>query len=310
MYMSIDVAKHTNTGVAGAIGFWGQTAAGSIINPDDVLTAFGDKVLFSAAQSVVAYDNQTLFMVGSFMPSLNESEYTDGIFYTKDGGQTYGYSNWNVDTYPRYGAASQSGWIITGGTWPASSTQRLVDGYVPISQHFGAQIGDIERKALKLVEQPRGTNVDSAGYVGKLAFSPDQGETWELVYEDFDRFYFNGAHCFENTCWAVAEGTTDAYIFQSTDGGRTWAENAIFPGKSLMDIEFRSELEGWAVGGAFFENTFEAFFAHTVDGGVTWDTSETMPRAYPNGITITESGVAYASAFMQNGLSSVLAYHP
>ena len=310
MYTAVDVVKHSNVGVAGSLGFWGQTAPGSLINSDDTLTAFGDKVLFSSCQSAVAIDNQTQLLVGYFYTGLNQSDTYSGLAYTNDGGETFGYSNWGIDTNPRYGAASESGWVITGGTWAADSDV-AVDGFKAFSQHFGAKIGEAGSNSLSLVRQPlRAFASSKNGYLGKIGFSPDQGKTWELVFEDYDRFYFNGAHCFGNTCWAVAEGPWDAYIFKSADGGRTWAENAVFPGKSLMDIEFRSDLEGWAVGGTLFENTFEALFAHTTDGGVTWETTETIANAYPNGITITESGVAYSSAFMRNGLSSLLAYHP
>jgi len=148
------------------------------------------------------------------------------------------------------------------------------------------------------------------GYYGVIQKSTDGGNTFQTVFNETGRLYFNGIDCLDDlSCWVVGEGPAGAWIFKTSDSGRTWVEQiALGVGMSLMDVQMLNQNEGWAVGGEILANTFNALFLHTLDGGKTWTNTNTIPNAFPNSISIPSSGKAFATAFLRNGLSAILAY--
>ncbi len=73
--------------------------------------------------------------------------------------------------------------------------------------------------------------------------------------------------------YAVGSYFGPARVLKSSDGGTTWAAMDLAPlASTLIDVQFRSPLEGFAVGsiGTFpYEN--RAVVMHTGDGGANWD---------------------------------------
>ena len=120
-------------------------------------------------------------------------------------------------------------------------------------------------------------------YIGAIYKTSDGGETWDLSYSNSGSFYFNGIDCCdENTCYAVAEGDTEAgstspgaRVFSTTDGGNTWTQTYWNEddASSLMAVHCISDSEAWAAGGTIASNDFNGIFLHTSDGGENWDTT-------------------------------------
>ena len=92
------------------------------------------------------------------------------------------------------------------------------------------------------------------GYEGIIAKTTDGGKTFQTVYADSSRFYFNGIDCSSVThCWAVAEGPEGGWILATTDGGNTWTEQYFYATGGFFDVKFVNPLEGWAAGGIYKE---------------------------------------------------------
>lgn len=211
-------------------------------------------------------------------------------------------------TQVRYGSfPSNNTWFISGGSWPTSSKRG------PNTPHqFSSRVELVNDSngalSFKLKEdQVMGS---AENYEGVIQKTVDGGKTFQTVFNETGRLYFNGIDCIDdNNCWVVGEGPDSAWIFKTSDGGRTWVEQYTMDGGiSLIDVQFLDANEGWAVGGQFLPNTFNAVFLYTTDGGKTWTNTNSIANAYPNSITIAAPGKAFATAFLRNGLSAILAY--
>jgi photosystem II stability/assembly factor-like uncharacterized protein len=74
--------------------------------------------------------------------------------------------------------------------------------------------------------------------------------------------------------WAAGEFNSQAAIWESSDGGTSWALQYLLPPSSpktstagvMTDIRFADRIHGWAVGG----NQATAIIVATVDGGQHW----------------------------------------
>jgi len=86
MYLAIDVARGTQVGVAGSLGFYGQVAVGSYTNDGDTFAALPFVPLFSAAQSVTAVAPNQFFLVGMWLAGIRDEAY-NGVIASQDGGQ-------------------------------------------------------------------------------------------------------------------------------------------------------------------------------------------------------------------------------
>jgi len=147
------------------------------------------------------------------------------------------------------------------------------------------------------------------GYIGIIARTTDGGYNWQVVYNDTNRFYFNGISCVgPDLVWAVSEGPAGAWILHSNDGGNNWVEQYFSTQAGLFDIKMIDSQNGWAVGGFLSGVSFNALFLQTSDGGKTWTNQNTISNAYPNSITVVSLQRAYATAFLRSGLSSILVY--
>jgi len=309
MYLDIDVAKGTTSGIAPGLGLFGKISGASYTNDGEVFQSINDPPIFFASQSATAFDSQTHFMVASWSKVITGSK--SGVAASFDGGQNLKYYDWGIDTQARYGSfPSKDLWFVSGGTWPAELGVRENDPLqlsprIRLVRHKDGSISPL----INTHPESMGNNKYEDGYLGVIARTTNGGRTFETVFNDTGRFYFNAIDCPDTKrCWAVAEGPAGAWIFHTPDGGLTWVEQYQSPTGSLFDIKFVNSLEGWAVGGSIKVSTFDALFLKTVDGGKTWVNQNTIPNAYPNSITIVNSERAYATAFLRNGLSSILVY--
>lgn len=305
-YVSIDAALGTDLVVAGSLGFYGQVAVGSYTDDGFNFEPLPYNPLFSASQSATAAAPNQLYLVGVWF-TIRESG--DGVISSQDGGATLNFHQWTAGTSARYGNfPSNNTWFISGGMWSDyAGSHRSMDPEAPFELSHRLTIHRAGGKNyFEFIDTEK---LDRNGYIGVIQRSRDGGRTFETVFNETDRFYFNGINCVnELNCWVTAEGPEGAWIFRTSDGGNTWAEQTFRPGDSLLDVQMLNLNEGWAVGGMILSNTFNALFLHTVDGGKTWTVGETIPNCFPNALSLVTSDSAYATAFMRNGLSSILAY--
>jgi len=304
VYISIDAALGTDLVVSGSLGFYGQVAVGSYTEDGFTFEALPYTPLFSACQSATAAAPGQFYLVGMWMTVRN---YGDGVISSQDGGATLSFHQWTGLTSARYGDfPSNSTWFISGGMW-GDGEKRSLDPEAPFQLTHRLKIYPSKDKmSFEFTDIEK---LDRNGYIGVIQRSTDGGATFETVFNDTGRFYFNGIDCIdESNCWVAAEGPEGAWILKTSDAGRTWVEQTFRPGDSLLDVQMLNENEGWAVGGIILSNTFNALFLHTVDGGKTWVIGNTIANAFPNALSLVSSDSAYATAFMRSGLSSILAY--
>jgi len=207
--------------------------------------------------------------------------------------------------------------FITGGTWPAKSanTKENLLSRREVNERFTIRQGD--DKSVRWAYNGRtaaptgNRNTRQPGYEGIIGRTTDGGRTFQLVFADSSRFYFNGIDCADTQrCWAVAEGPEGGWIVATTDGGNTWTEQYFHAAGGFFMVKMLNAQEGWAAGGVYKENTFDALFVHTTDGGATWVADPVIPNAAANAIEVVSSTKAYATAFMRVGGSSLLGYSP
>jgi len=305
MYLSVDAGSDTFA-VAGSLGFYGQVAVGSATTNGETLQGLPFVPLFSGCQSVTAASPNDFYLVGFW---FNVREAGEGVFASHDAGQTLTFHPWNsVGVQPRYGDfPSNKTWYLAGGLWPAEKGYRDSE-IIQLSHRIQLRKGPDGSIAFEINEDI--SKMPKNGYLAIIERSLDGGVTFETVFNESNRRYFNGIDCLDEArCWVTAEGPEGAWILKTEDYGRTWVEQLFLADRSLIDVQMLDANEGWAVGGEILSNTFNALFIHTMDGGKTWLTSNTINNAYPNAISVVSSNRAFATAFMRNGLSSILVYH-
>jgi hypothetical protein len=307
MYLDVDVAKGTTFGVAPAIGFFGQISGCSYTENGEEFKSVSDMNFVFGSQSATATDNKHFYMASFWQKGILD-DYYDGVTMTNDGGATLQYFDWGFGTQARYGAyPSNTTWFISGGTWPAQKRNTFSKGY-DLTPRFRIRL-DGNLAASVEINTEKSAMGNSEGYLGVIGRTRNGGQTFEVVYNDTNRFYFNGIDCADvNNCWAVAEGPEGAWILATNDGGDTWKEQHFVAGGGLFDVKMVNSKEGWAVGASLTVVTFNALFLHTQDGGETWVNANSIENAWPNSITVVNSDRAYATAFLRSGLSSILAY--
>jgi len=292
-----------------AIGIFGQVSSSSYTENGEEFMTTPDMNFVFGSQSGIATDPQHFYMA-SFWQETIRDDYHDGVVSSSDGGKTMNYFDWGMGTQARYGSyPSNDTWFISGGTWSAAKRFRhFPQGGYNLTPRVKIHL---DRKMHASFEINIDPNVmgNAEGYLGVLGRTTNGGSTFEVVFNDTNRFYFNGIDCPDVlNCWAVAEGPEGAWIFATHDGGDTWREQHFVSRGGLFDVKMVNTKEGWAVGAVIEVVTFNALFLYTNDGGMTWTNANTVENAYPNSITVVSSERAYAAAFLRSGLSSILVY--
>ncbi len=296
-YFDVSVGSEGHA-LAGGMGI-NRILAGSSFTTDGVTwRPSQDRWTFATWQDVDAINGQDMVMIGWWF-APRDTGY--GIAMSHDGGMSYEYFPWPYETATRYGSflTPERGYV-TGGEWPDDDSSRIMGNGDHAINQWMAVAG----------ENPERADANYPGYQGVIAKTEDGGETWELLFQDFDRFYFNGIHFLdEMNGWAVAEGDEGAWIFHTADGGETWEEQHFEPSGSLMQIHMINDRVGWA-GGAMIEGAgFSTLLLKTTDGGRTWTKYNMRDRYYIFNLDFYDENRGWAVAYgAADGLCSVLSY--
>lgn len=299
-YLDVSYGGDGNA-LSGGLGMFYRFAGASYSDDGRNWKASKDRWLASVYQDVEAVDADHMFMVGAWSKLTT---YSDGVAASTDGGRTFNYFPWGIDTAARYGSfVSPSVGYVSGGQWPYEETvAKFGKGDHRLSQHVRVPGKNLKR-------DPQSLTYD--GYRGVIAKTVNGGESWELIYDDYDRFYFNAIDFVdEDTGWVVAEGDAGGYILHTSDGGQTWEEQHFEDGASLLGLKMIDENEGWATG-AIISRSYEALFLHTVDGGMTWEAVDTgLGKYYVFNLDFVDSEHGFATALSPAGAASILKFAP
>ena len=257
-YMDISMTQ-SGFGVTGGMGMF-YVMAGSTRTIDDgrTWTKNGPPQFFAVYQDVEAIDDQHAALVGSW-GSLRS--YGEGMAYTADGGNSWSFHEWGIDTWPRYVSfASAEVGFMSGGHWPTESTRSM-------TPWTGRAISSRLRMPSNLNYSDQKT--EATGYRGVVARTDDGGQTWTSKL-DVDGLYFNGIHFIDDlNGWVVGEGEDSASIYHTSDGGETWVEQ--WSGEAvLMQVRMVNNRIGWAAGGDLSTRFPTTLILRTTDGGQTW----------------------------------------
>ena len=81
-----------------------------------------------------------------------------------------------------------------------------------------------------------------------------------------------GMYSIGDHAWAVGAYYGEPTIIRTTDGGDTWEGIPVGSlAENLIDVYFKNQLEGYAVGGSEGLSTGNAVVLRTLDGGETWE---------------------------------------
>ncbi len=117
------------------------------------------------------------------------------------------------------------------------------------------------------------------GYNNKIGKTADGGWTWEyFTFEPRHKFCYPEILYFvtDKTGWmaggrkisAAAAAETEPFLKKTSDGGRTWTDQALPSGFSATTVDFYDERHGWLGGYDFVSR--EPAVLYTDDGGATW----------------------------------------
>jgi len=306
-YFAADAANE-NFVAGGGLGFYGQTAFGSVATDGQNLQAMPFSALFSMTQSVEAILPSNVYMAGWYYGL--RGDYGEGVLVSRDSGKTATFYKWNSPgMLPRYGSyPSNTTWYLAGGAYPTEAKKGDPDA--PIYFNHRIKIHSKPDGELSFEIMNDISHLPKNGYHGTIERTLDGGKTFETLFNESGRLYFNGVDCLDElNCWIAGEGPEGAWIYKTSDGFRTIVEQLFLPLKSISDLDMIDANEGWAVGGEVLANTFNAIFLHTIDGGKTWTSSNIINNCYANALSVVNSNLAYATGFMRNGYSSILIYH-
>jgi len=235
---------------------------------------------------------------------------TEGVAFSANGG-----SSWNVFTIPnapsqcRYGSfPSLTTWYVSGGTWPGK--KQSDHSQHPLSEHVTTHFNnETQQASVEIIEE---SSAEKNGYVAFISKTTDGGRTWTQVFHQELNYYFNGIDCIDiQNCMVVAEGSDGAYLFSTRNGGTSWEQRFMVPGRtaSLFDVKYVNNREAWACGG-ILDFSFTGSFYHTLDAGDSWNLNP-MPGVYGTTLTFAPVGGSYhghATALTLDGQSSTLVY--
>ena len=151
---------------------------------------------------------------------------------------------------------------------------------------------------------------------GELIFSPDEGNTWSVIYTYEDAGYLEGG--FANVefldadhGWMTAIGYVDdgtkataavTDILYTTDGAKTWKKGQLptdeggfgAPGEYVIyDVAMYNLERGWAVG--YNQIDGQSVILGTTDGGETWEADDYLDYGELRVVKVLDNRHAYAA---------------
>lgn len=295
-YMAIDASDGQHA-LAGGLGAFYRFAGASYTQDGSTWRPSRDRWLASAYQDVEATSNDYMYLIGMWSTLL---DYGEGVAASSDGGHSFRYFDWGMDTSARYGSfISPAVGFIAGGEWPDDSLTRAGRGDYRFSQH------------VRIPGEAMPERANTTGYRATIAKTVNGGESWELLFDDYDRFYLNQIEFTDElNGWVVAEGDEGAYILGTKDGGYTWTEQHMQAAGSLMALKMVNAQEGWAGGATITPTGFKSLLLHTHDGGATWVEHPETLRYWIMNIDTLPDGRAWAVALNPASMFSILRYVP
>jgi len=301
-----------NFGVAGALGFIGMPCGAYTTNGKDWQVTHDGTDILCAFQSVSAFnDGKTLALIGAWStPGQWEG---NGVQFSTNSGQTWVGNNWPWKTTPaRYGDFLSANWgLVTGGTWPEESAAPKSFGKTGFRLTERLSF-DGKRFHINPIPPRTPGNIIISGYQAVITQASNNAASYAVLLNLTGQanVYFNEISCTdENHCWAAAEGQslslqTAAYIYATTNGGKTWSTQLTAVNGSIIAIQMANSTYGWAGGGLMNGNEIESGqFWQTIDG-VTWQVYQQLKDFYVTDISTIDSSVSYATGISPVGLSS------
>jgi photosystem II stability/assembly factor-like uncharacterized protein len=91
-------------------------------------------------------------------------------------------------------------------------------------------------------------------------------------------------------------GGLDGLLFHTKDGGRHWEkqDTPVSKGAEIFAISFCSNIEGWAVGSEYINNTYKPLLFHTKNGGRIWQLQVFNPEVPLTDVQALSNGRAWA----------------
>ena len=295
-YMAVAFGDSDN-GVAAGIGMF-KMFAPAIVTHDGGRTwkRTANDYSIGAYQDIDAVGADFYAMPGTFA-TLRSSG--DGVAVTRDGGDTWDYYDWGIDTWPRYNdfLTEDLGWIA-GGHW-SDSAARSESGFW-LNEHF----------AVPLDGRPSPVSrTDASGYRAVVARTTDGGRSYSLQL-DVEGVYFNGISFVDaQNGWVVGEGPSNGVIYHTADGGRTWDLQYDEEGASLLNVHMVDAQFGWAVGGDLSAARPTTLVLETSDGGKTWTPQPVNGDIYVFNIDAVDRDHAWAVGYnFSNGQCGMMEY--
>jgi photosystem II stability/assembly factor-like uncharacterized protein len=321
--MSLAMAFSTETnGVAAGVGALKDSA---LLYTDDSVNWFSSNdIALSAGQDVEVIEANAYGFIGETNALLNRQ----GVLYTKDGGKSWRAEDWQKGlkvpdgASPRYGSfPSHTTWYVTGGGWPSSNSQSATSssGFdVDEDLHHITRIHSFNKRTRKMEFDIPSAGADFNGYSAVLTKTTDGGQTWTLMFNSTNDFYFNDINCWsEEVCIAVGEGFADGAspggrIYGTTDGGASWKSLFLTtqPNAGMMLVKMVSATEAWVAGSvAPSQLQAQVVFYHTMDGGNSWAVhGDLKGPATVIGWSWIGSTLAYATAVTSVSDCTILKY--
>ncbi|HEY6739427.1 MAG TPA: oxidoreductase [Actinopolymorphaceae bacterium] len=192
---------------------------------------------------------------------------------------------------------------LTIGPGEESRIYRTTDGGRSWDEVFRNDHPDAFYNCVGFVNRRRGLAVsDPVDGKFRILETSDGGRTWRVQSPDRMPPALGGEYNFaaSGTClvtgpgrsvWFATGGESDARVFRSNDGGRSWAVSSTRighgPSAGIYSLAFRDRLHGIAVGGDYTTpDTADRAAAVTSDGGRTWTlvSDAVAPRGYRSGV--------------------------
>lgn len=111
------------------------------------------------------------------------------------------------------------------------------------------------------------TNGNTQTLSGKVLFTNDGGDTWNVQYEIEDGYPQSVKFIDENNGWVVGGfvtgSTGSAFVLKTENGGQNWNMTTIESADHFTTVDFTDENNGWASG-------FDTGLYHTTNGGASW----------------------------------------
>ncbi|MCK9425809.1 MAG: YCF48-related protein [Ignavibacteriaceae bacterium] len=219
---------------------------------------------------------------------------------TTNGGATWNYltqieSNRTYDNLWNVRFKDVTNGIAIGGASRGSVLVRTSDGgqnWIPIRAPFGSTLNGIEM---------RGSKLWISGSSGLLIYSPDFGDTWQLLTPMPSGTIYSMS--FPSSLIGYAAGF-DGVFHKTTDGGQSWRGGFLNVGLSTLNIQsiyFLNENVGYAA-------CSYQMVAKTTDGGANWsaiinDTTSATTTSY--GVHFVNENLGFVVGKLGSGLDVI-----